>query len=87
MFKPRFVIEILSALSYRRGMRVRELMIFTSNSMDTSFYVCPRCDITIEREFMKYCDRCGQCLDWKWHAQAKIVYPGRKRRRVKAIEP
>ena len=83
MIKIPLVIKLLSALSYRHGMRVRELMVFKSWRPETSFYVCPRCGITMEREFMKYCDRCGQCLDWTMHAQAKIVYP-RKKRGVKA---
>ena len=69
-------------------MRVRELMVFKSWRPETSFYVCPRCGITMEREFMKYCDRCGQCLDWTMHAQAKIVYPGKKRRvKEKLLDP
>ena len=29
--------------------------------------VCPRCKVTLEREYMGFCDRCGQRLDWeKW---------------------
>ena len=31
----------------------------------TSYYICPRCNVTMEREFIAYCDRCGQCLNWK----------------------
>lgn len=70
----------LLALSYRRPMRIRELMVFPDMRPMDSYYVCPRCQITLEREFVKYCDRCGQCLDWTTYQQAKIVYPGRKKR-------
>lgn len=74
------IFGLLSALSYRHGMRVRELMVFRSRHPETAFYVCPRCGITMEREFMVYCDRCGQCLDWAMHAQVKVVYPEKTRR-------
>ena len=40
------------------------------------FYICPRCHVTMEREFMSYCDRCGQCLDWKGYRRASIVRTG-----------
>lgn len=26
--------------------------------------ICPRCGIMLEREWMKFCDNCGQKLDW-----------------------
>ena len=68
-----------SALSYRRPMVVRELMVFPAMKQDISFYVCPRCRTTMEREFMSYCDRCGQRLSWTRYEQAQIVYPGTKK--------
>ena len=37
--------------------------------------VCPRCKTTMEREYMAYCDRCGQCLDWRGLKKAQVVYP------------
>jgi len=78
------ILSVFPVLTYRFPMSVRELMIFPDTINEYSAYVCPRCGITMEREFMAYCDRCGQCLDWKWHAQAKIVYPGKKKRRARA---
>ena len=68
-----------SARSYRKPMVVRELMVFPSMRQEVSYYVCPRCQRTVEREFMRYCDRCGQCLDWSQYEQARIVYPGRQK--------
>lgn len=38
-----------------------------------SFPVCPRCLATLEFEYQAYCDRCGQCLDWKGYAKAVVV--------------
>lgn len=63
----------LHLISFRQSMPVTELMLFPD---ETTYYVCPRCDITLEREFMPFCDRCGQCLNWKDYKKAKIVYPG-----------
>lgn len=72
-------LNLLLALSYRRPMLVRELMVFPAMRPMDSYYVCPRCQTTLEREFVKYCDRCGQCLDWEQYEQARIVYPGRQK--------
>ena len=50
------------ALSYRLAIAVTE----TFKSREGYEYpVCPRCGITLEREYQAYCDRCGQALDWK----------------------
>ena len=64
---------LLAVTSYRQPMPVREVKVL----VNTGYYVCPRCSLTIEREFMSFCDRCGQCLNWKYYKKAKIVYPDR----------
>lgn len=51
-------------------MIVRQILLFPSGN---SFPICPACEITLEREYQKYCDRCGQCLDWKRFDKAVIV--------------
>ena len=76
--------DFLQACSYRAPMMVREVMIFSHRFEKYGYYVCPRCQITVEREFMNYCDHCGQCLNWARYEQATIVYPGSKQRRAKA---
>lgn len=78
------ISELATACSYRRPLLVRELMIFPVKPEPYGYYVCPRCRITVEREFMLYCDRCGQHLDWSRYEQAAIIYPGDKNRRAKA---
>jgi len=60
------------AMSFRRAMQVREIMVFGNK---TVFPVCPRCQLTLEREYMAYCDRCGQCLDWKKLRSAAVIFP------------
>lgn len=37
------------------------------------FPICPSCGITLEREYQQYCDRCGQCLSWKFFRKAQIA--------------
>ncbi len=61
--------------SYRQQTPVTEVMIFPDG---TAYYVCPRCHITVDREFMRFCDRCGQHLGWKGYRKAKVVYPGQR---------
>ncbi len=60
------------AISYRLPMTVTELIIRWNRD---SHFLCPRCGITLEREFTAYCDRCGQCLNWKQYKRAKQIFP------------
>lgn len=30
------------------------------------YYVCPRCGSSVEREYQKYCESCGQKLAWSF---------------------
>ena len=55
--------------SYRQPMQVTQVRQYQT----TAYYICPRCGVTMEREFMYYCDRCGQCLDWRHYKKAVIV--------------
>lgn len=73
---------LLPIIRYRAPMLVTELMEFDFGRRKTYYYVCPQCGITMERELMAYCDRCGQCLDWTEYEKVKIVYPGRNRNKA-----
>lgn len=76
VFSPVVLGEFLLLLmDYRIKMPVTEVMLFPDGN---SYYVCPRCHITMEREFMNFCDRCGQHLDWKGYKKARILYPGQR---------
>ena len=67
---------LVSEIGYRRKMPITEVRVFFSSFYGwTGYYVCPRCSVTLEREYMAFCDRCGQKLDWKGHQKAKAVYP------------
>lgn len=76
---PELLAFLVALASYRFAMPVTELMVFESGRRKDSYYVCPQCGITLDREFVAYCDRCGQHLDWKGYKKAKLVYSGRDR--------
>ena len=74
LFHPALFWNLLKLLSsYRLQMHVTEVMVFPDGN---GYYVCPRCHITVEREFMSFCDRCGQHLGWKGYKTARKIYPG-----------
>lgn len=58
------------AVTYRTPLPVTEMMRFPNGDI---FPICPRCGITLARAYQRYCDRCGQCLDWKGFSRAKII--------------
>lgn len=66
----------LQELAYRVPMRVSNIRCLLDSCYGlTSYPVCPRCDFTLERDFQRYCDRCGQALDWDDYSQALIILP------------
>ena len=69
------------ALRYRRPMMACEVMVFSGARGTYGCAVCPRCGLTGEREYMVYCDRYGQYLDWRDFKNVTIVYPGPDRGR------
>ena len=57
---------------YRLPMRVTEYNLHRDTfQMESAYYFCPRCDVTLERDYQAYCDRCGQCLNWEHITKAK----------------
>lgn len=64
-----FPWELLFALAeYRTALPIQEYRLYRDNSI---YYICPRCDSTLDREYQACCDRCGQLLEWKGHQRAK----------------
>lgn len=51
-------------LDYRRGRAVWLQKTISSPLGNTRYYICPGCGIFLEREFVHYCDSCGQKLNW-----------------------
>ena len=66
LFENKFLLNrfIQEQIQYRKPMTVKHYGGYYSHNTLYSFPICPRCDITMEREYQRYCDRCGQCLDW-----------------------
>lgn len=57
--------------AYRAPASITEYILLESTDESSRYYICPRCRISLEREFQSCCDRCGQCLDWKHYRKAK----------------
>lgn len=55
---------------YRTAMTVREIIQYRSGD---TFPLCPRCGISLEREYQRFCDRCGQRLGWNRFHEARVV--------------
>ncbi len=60
---------------FRKPMPVARIRCFRSAYGLTGFPVCPQCGGSMEREYQSYCDRCGQCLDWKGFSKTTIILP------------
>ena len=64
--------HLYALTAYRRPMPVREYILYPSLfGTRSEYFLCPRCDITMEREYQSYCDRCGQRLGWRSIDKAK----------------
>ncbi len=62
-----------SDLSYRAPMAVMEIRAFPNMTGKPMFPVCPRCKASLEREYLSYCNYCGQCLSWEHLKVAAII--------------
>jgi len=40
---------------------------------DGSYCFCPRCHVTLERDYQRFCDRCGQRLDWSGRKKLTVI--------------
>lgn len=56
-----FSAILAEIVSYRFPRPVIKVLLLPNND---SFPLCPRCGISLEREYMTFCDRCGQHLAW-----------------------
>lgn len=51
-----------SAVSYRVAIPVIKMVKYPTGG--NCYPLCPRCKMSMEREYVNYCDRCGQKLNW-----------------------
>lgn len=63
-------IDVQEEVTYRTARDVTEVMQFPDGD---EYAICPRCKITLEREYQKFCDRCGQKLNWHSYDKATVI--------------
>lgn len=64
----------VAAIMYRVPLMVTAVLLFKNG---IAYPICPRCDCTIDREYMRFCDRCGQRLGWDMFDTAEIIHAPR----------
>lgn len=62
---------LLHAASYRVPLPVTQIVQYAAD--EPCYPVCPRCKRGMDREYMSFCDRCGQKMNWKYFDNAKIL--------------
>lgn len=65
----------LNAVSYRFALPVVEVEQFYNGD---EYSICPRCGNSLDREYIKFCECCGQHLAWELLDYAKVVYAPRE---------
>ena len=68
--------QTIAAISYRVPMVVWEVILFRGGN---TYPICPRCKCSLDREYMRFCDRCGQHLAWEFLNYAKVIYSPREK--------
>ena len=66
-------VDFRIAASYRTPMSVVTLRRYSGRDGIYAYPICPRCDTTLSREYLSFCDRCGQRLNWGHFAKATII--------------
>lgn len=61
----------LNAVSYRIPLPVTKVVYFPAPQY--SYPLCPRCNTSMDREYMRFCDRCGQKLNWEYIDHAQVI--------------
>lgn len=65
--------ELLLSPTYRWPRKVKEVC---SYKWCVEFPRCPRCGISMEREYQRFCDRCSQRLNWSGFDDVEVRYIG-----------
>lgn len=58
------------AVSYRIPLQVTQFMLLAGGD---AYPICPRCKRSVDREYMRFCDRCGQRLFWGSYDLSAVV--------------
>ena len=63
---------ILNAVSYRTALPVTKVILYSNDKF--CYPMCPRCKISMDRDYMSFCDHCGQKLNWDYVDHAEIIF-------------
>lgn len=66
-------VDFRIAASYRIPRPVVAVRRYSTSKWVTAYPVCPRCHLTMPREYQSFCDRCGQRLDWSDFGNAEVI--------------
>lgn len=75
--RKRTISLFAEAVAYRVPLPVTKIIVYGDN---TAYPICPKCAMALEREYMSFCDRCGQKLNWNLFEYARVVRPGFRRK-------
>ena len=70
--KSKYSIRLfIDAATYRVPFPVTKVIACAN----TTYPISPRCAVSLDREYMSFCDRCGQKLNWDLFEYAKVIDP------------
>lgn len=69
----------VSARLYRIPLQVMQVLVLRHGE---TYPICPRCGCTVDREYMRFCDRCGQRLGWERLDLAKEINAPRNKEQI-----
>ena len=61
------------SVCYRFPMLVTSVRFYPECPDLFTYPLCPRCALPMEREYQRFCEHCGQALDWDCFSKAVIV--------------
>lgn len=67
----RGIFFLIYAASYRVALPVTQLVRYPAGGY--CYPLCPRCGKSLDREYVGFCDRCGQKLRWDKMEDAQIL--------------
>ena len=62
-------LGVFGAITYRLPLPIKEVVVYRSGN---HYPRCPRCGQSMDREYMHFCDRCGQKLGWSKFANGEF---------------
>ncbi len=66
--------ELLLGMMGALPRRVTAARCLLPTQKGTAYPVCPGCGADLERDYQRFCDRCGQKLDWSQFASGDIYF-------------